>query len=53
VRSQLYVALDAEHITEEQFRESTSLAVEVSRMLRSFMRYLNQCDVRGDKYRTE
>jgi four helix bundle protein len=53
VRSQLYVALDAGHISEKQFREVTGLAIEVPRMLRAFMRYLNQCDVRGDKYRSE
>ena len=40
VRSQLYIALDAGHITQAQFEETTALAVEVARMLKSFMTYL-------------
>lgn len=33
VRSQLYVALDVEYITQEQFDELYNLAIEVSRIL--------------------
>lgn len=51
VRSQLYVALDAGHISDQDFSTATSLAEETSRLIRGFMRYLSQCDVRGDKFR--
>ena len=40
VRSQLYVALDAGHITQPEFDEASRLVTEVSRMLKSFMAYL-------------
>ena len=40
VRSQLYVALDAGYITQQEFTETSALVAEVSRMLKSFMSYL-------------
>ncbi len=43
LRSQLYTALDAKHITEEQFAELTSLAIEVSKLLSGFIAYLDRC----------
>ena len=51
VRSQLYVALDAGYITEDQFSELRSLAEEVSRMIRGLMRYLAKSEIRGEKFR--
>lgn len=41
VRSQLYVALDAKHLTHSQFAELYALAEEVSRMLSRFISYLD------------
>ena len=52
VRSQLYVALDAGYLTQQEFDQLKNLAIDVSRMLNSFMRYLKQCNMPGEKYRT-
>lgn len=41
VRSQLYTALDAHHLTEQQFEELYGLCLEVSRMLSRFIAYLD------------
>ena len=43
LRSQLYAALDAKHVTQEQFDELTALAIEVSRLLSGFIAYLDRC----------
>ena len=51
VRSQLYVAWDAGYITETEFEAMSKLAEEVSRMIRGFMRYLCQTEIKGDKFR--
>ncbi len=40
VRSQLYVALDAGHITPEEFTRLSDLAGETSRLIGGFMKYL-------------
>ena len=40
VRSQLYVALDADFITQGEFDTLNALATEASRLLAGFMRYL-------------
>jgi len=44
VKSQLYVAMDAELISQEQFQEFYGLATEVGRMIGGFMKYLETCD---------
>ena len=41
VRSQLYTALDAHHLSEKQFEELYGLCLEVSRMLSRFIAYLD------------
>lgn len=41
VRSQLYTALDAKHLTQTQFDELYGLCLEVSRMLSRFIAYLD------------
>jgi four helix bundle protein len=41
VRSQLYVAPDAGHVTQTEFDELTQLTPEASRLLSGFMQYLN------------
>jgi four helix bundle protein len=40
VRSQLIVAHDAKHVTDQQFEELYALCLEVSRMLSRFISYL-------------
>jgi four helix bundle protein len=41
LRSQLYTALDAHHVNEQQFDELYALCHEVSRMLSRFIAYLD------------
>ncbi len=51
VRSQLYVALDAGYVSQDDLTTLTNLAIEVPRLIRGFMRYLAQSEIKGDKYR--
>jgi four helix bundle protein len=51
VRSQLYVALDARHIPQAEFDRLFGQAEEVSRMIKGFMDYLSDCNIKGSKYR--
>jgi four helix bundle protein len=50
VRSQLYIALDAEYLDEQTFQRLTQLALEVSRLIHAFIRYLDQSGMKGPKY---
>ena len=43
VRSQLYVALDQEYISEKQFAELKAAALALSRRIAKFVRYLETC----------
>ena len=43
VRSQLYVALEQEYVTETNFAELKSTAVSLSRRIAKFIRYLESC----------
>lgn len=51
LKSQLYRSLDNKYITEEIFRELYSLADELTRMLTSFINYLNKSKIRGQKFK--
>ncbi len=51
LKSQLYRASDAKYITEEIFRELYSETNEVSKMIASFIKYLNASDIRGQKFK--
>lgn len=42
VRAQLYVALDAHHLTHEQFTVLHQLTTEISRLLSGFLSYLEK-----------
>ena len=49
-RAQLYVALDQEYITDAQFRSTSEMAIEVSRMLSGLIKYPRQSEMVGRKY---
>lgn len=51
VRSQLYVARDVKFITDEHFIKMNDIALNVTRSIAVFQRYLQQADIRGIKYR--
>ena len=51
VRSQLYVALDQNYITEEMFNRLYSLAEETGRMIGGLMNYLHKSKIKGNKFK--
>ena len=51
VRSQLYVALDQEYLSQDEFEELSRSATEVSQLLSGLMKYLKESDLRGNRYR--
>jgi len=51
LRAQLYVALDQQYMSQEQFAALSQEATEISRLISGFMRYLKQPDLRGSKLR--
>lgn len=50
-RSQLYVALDQEFISVEEFEMTFRQLSQTSRMIAGFMSYLRQSDLKGRKFR--
>ena len=52
IRSQLYRALDNEYITEEEFNEAYNIAEEIGKMEGSFIKYLQNSDIKGTKYKS-
>jgi four helix bundle protein len=50
VRSQLYVALDQEYLTQDAFEPLRQMTVSISRLIAGFMKYLQTSDLRGNKY---
>ena len=51
IRSQLYIAMDIELITQTQFDHLYKLATNVARILGGLMRYLKKSKLQGSKYR--
>lgn len=51
VRDQLYTAIDENYVTQKDFDELHSLSIEVSRMISGFMKYLQQSELRGAKFK--
>lgn len=49
-RSQLYRALDRNHISFEVFEEMKDKTIEITKQLTGLMRYLNASDVKGAKF---
>ena len=52
VRDQLYTALDESYVTQAEFERLYEMALETSRLISGFMRYLQQSELRGSKYKT-
>lgn len=50
VQAQLYVALDANHLTEEQFKSLYALAQSTGNMIGGLIRYLVKSEIKGIKY---
>ena len=51
VRAQFYVALDQNYIDKNQFEEITNKLLETNRMISGFMKYLQQSDFKGSKFK--
>ncbi len=51
VRSQLYVALDQEYVSEIEFNSVYQKLTENSRVISGLMKYLQQSDFKGKKFR--
>jgi four helix bundle protein len=51
VSSQLYVALDAGYVSENEFQELNDSAKEIGRLIGGFMRYLENSVQKGHKFR--
>jgi len=51
VKTQLYLALDLEYLSEQEFRELAGQIDITSKMIGNLMRYLGQTDIRGTKFR--
>lgn len=51
VRSQLYVALDQNYISENEFNNIYMKTIENSRVISGLIKYLKQSDLRGIKYK--
>jgi four helix bundle protein len=50
VRSQLYAALDDDYIDQATFDRLLEQAMEVSRLIKGFIRHLDQSDLAGPKF---
>ena len=50
VQAQLYVALDADYITKEQFRQLYDLAQSSGKLIGGFIRYLQKSEHKGVKF---
>jgi four helix bundle protein len=50
-RSQLFRALDRNHITEPVFQKLTEDAIEIGKMIGGFISYLNTSEIKGTKFK--
>ena len=51
VESQLYIALDNNYISQEQFNELFKITRSIKLLLAGFMRYLKKTGLKGHKYK--
>ena len=52
LRAQLYIALDRKYISNQTFEELVSKAMELGRTVNGLMRYLQQSQLSGRKYKS-
>lgn len=50
-RSQLYRALDYQYITQEEFDAAYKMTLEESKMLKSFIQYLKDSEIKGNRFK--
>jgi four helix bundle protein len=53
VRSHLYIALDQEYISQNDFAQLRQMTISISRLIAAFMKYLQTSPLRGNKYNDE
>lgn len=53
IRAQLYVAMDLNYITENEFNTLTVQVIEISKMISGLMSYLQTTDIRGNKFKED
>jgi four helix bundle protein len=51
LRCQLYIALDQNYLDRKSFKELYNLATEISRSLMKLIKYLQDSDYKGNKYK--
>ena len=51
VRSQLYIALDAGYLNEDEWKTLHDSCLEISRLLNSFSNYLRDTEIKGSKFK--
>jgi four helix bundle protein len=51
LRSQLYRSLDQMHIDEALHTQLTGMAEDISKMINGLIKYLNQTEIKGEKYK--
>ena len=51
VRAQLYLAVDYEYITQNEFLDLKMKALELNRIISGLIKYLSQSELKGKKYR--
>ena len=52
-RSQLYIALDAGHISQVVFDELSALVIEISRSISGMIKYLSMSEYKGSKFQED
>lgn len=50
-RSQLYRALDNQYITKDEFDAAYNMTLDESKMLKSFITYLKNSDLKGNRFK--
>jgi four helix bundle protein len=50
-RSQLYRALDYQYITQEEFDTAYKITLEESKMIKSFIQYLKDSELKGNRFK--
>ena len=53
LRSQIYLAMEMDHINKAEFDEMCSLAYETSRTIGGFINYLRSTSIPGSKFKSE